>query len=58
MPTKPNEQQPMKSPKLPDPKEAPGREKKGPVVPSPERDREFVSDPMVPKQNPPQGMSR
>lgn len=49
-----NEQQPKKTPFLPDPKKAPAREKKVPEVPVREHDEEYVSDPMVPRKGPPQ----
>ncbi len=55
MSNKANEQQPKKTPYLPDPKQAPAREKKAPEVPFREHEEEFVSDPMVPKKNTPQG---
>lgn len=55
MSNKNNEQQPKKTPFIPDPKQAPAREKKQPEVPSREQMDEYVSDPLVPKKNTPQG---
>jgi hypothetical protein len=54
MANKANEQRPKKTPSLPDPKQAPAREKKAPEVPAREYDEEYVSDPMVPRKGPPQ----